>query len=80
MGQAERGYIQHEIENEANKLFPGRIRRVGLLQHGDALMIEPGQQMPRFVFVDPADGREARRMNNAGLPSQTAASMGPAFC
>jgi hypothetical protein len=84
MGQAERGHIQHEIENEANKLFPGRIRRVELLQHDDAPMIEPDQQMPRFVFVDPADGREgrprARRMNNAGLPSQAAASMGPMFC
>jgi hypothetical protein len=23
MGQADRSHIQHEIENEANKLFPG---------------------------------------------------------
>jgi hypothetical protein len=82
MGQAERGHIQHEIENEANKLFPGRIRRVELLHHGDAPMIDPGQQMPSFVFVDPTAAKgvpAARRMNNAGLPSQTAASMGPMF-
>ena len=55
MGQAERDHIQHEIEIAANKLFPGRIRRVELLQHGDAPMIEPGQLMPRFVFANPAD-------------------------
>jgi hypothetical protein len=54
MDQAERDHIQHEIETAANKLFPGLIRRVELLQHGDAPMIEPGQLMPRFVFADPA--------------------------
>jgi hypothetical protein len=57
MDQAERDHIQHEIEIAANKLFPGLIRRVEVLQHGDAPMIEPGQLMPRFVFVDPADRR-----------------------
>jgi hypothetical protein len=55
MDQADRDHIQHEIETEANELFPGWIRRVELLQHGDAPMIEPGQLMPRFVFADPAD-------------------------
>ena len=53
MNQAERD--QHEIEIAANKLFPGWIRRVELLQHDDAPMIEPGQLMPRLVFTDPAD-------------------------
>ena len=55
MDQAERGHIQHELESAANKLFPGWIRRVELLQHDDAPMIEPGQLMPRLVFTDPAD-------------------------
>ena len=58
MDQAERDHIQHEIEVAANKLFRGQIRRVELLQHGDAPMIEPGQLMIRFVFADPAGGRE----------------------
>jgi hypothetical protein len=58
MDQAERDHIQHEIEVAASELFPDRIRRVELLQHGDAPMIEPGQLMPRFVFADPAAGRE----------------------
>jgi hypothetical protein len=55
MEQAERDNIQHELETEANELFPGWIRRVELLQHDDAPWIEPGQLMSRLVFTDPAD-------------------------
>ena len=54
MDQAERDHIQHELEIAANELFAGWIRRVELLQHGDAPMIEPGQLMPRFVFAESA--------------------------
>jgi hypothetical protein len=59
MDQAERDHIQHELEIAASdlfpsELFPGRIRRVELLQHDDSPMIEPGQLMPRLVFADPA--------------------------
>ena len=54
MDQAEREHIQHELATAANELFPGWIRRVQLLQHDDAPMIEPGQLMPRLVFKDPA--------------------------
>ena len=53
MDQAERDHVQHELEIAANELFPGWIRRVELLQHGDAPMIEPGQLMARLVFGDP---------------------------
>jgi Arc/MetJ-type ribon-helix-helix transcriptional regulator len=53
MDQAEKDHIQDELEIEANQLFPGRIRRVELLQHDDAPMIGPGQLMPRLVFGDP---------------------------
>jgi hypothetical protein len=55
MDQAERDHIQHELEIAANELLPGWIRRVELLQHDDAPMIEPGQLMPRLVFTDPGD-------------------------
>jgi hypothetical protein len=58
MDQAERDHIQHELEIAANDLFPRWIRRVELLQHNDAPMIEPGQLMPRLVFADPLGGRE----------------------
>jgi hypothetical protein len=51
MKEAEIDHIQRELETEANRLFPGRIRRVELLQHDDAPMIEPGQLMPRLVLA-----------------------------
>jgi Arc/MetJ-type ribon-helix-helix transcriptional regulator len=60
MDRAERDHIQHELEIAANELFPGWIRRVELLEHDDAPMIEPGQLMPRLVFTDPVRGRTER--------------------
>ena len=59
MDQAERDHIRHELEIAANELFPGWIRRVELLQHDDAPMIEPGQVMARLVFTDRVHGGEA---------------------
>jgi Arc/MetJ-type ribon-helix-helix transcriptional regulator len=58
MDQADRDHIQHELEIAANELFPSWIRRVELLQHDDAPMIEPGQLMARLVFTDPVRSRE----------------------
>jgi hypothetical protein len=55
MDQTEMDRIRHELEAEANELFPGWLRRVELLQRDEAPMIEPGQLMPRLVFKDPAD-------------------------
>ena len=60
MDQAEKDHIRHELEIAANGLFPGLIRRVELLEHDDAPMIEPGQLMPRLVFATPA-GSHAER-------------------
>jgi Arc/MetJ-type ribon-helix-helix transcriptional regulator len=57
MDKAERDHIQHELEIMANELLPGWVRRVELLQHDDAPMIEPGQVMPRLVLA----GLVARR-------------------
>jgi hypothetical protein len=51
MDEAEKDRIQHEIEDEANKLFPGALRRIEWLQHGDEPMIEPGELVPRFVVL-----------------------------
>jgi hypothetical protein len=53
MDQAERDHIRHELEVEANELFPRWIRQVELLEHDDAPVIEPGQLMARLVFADP---------------------------
>jgi hypothetical protein len=55
MDQTEMDRIRHELETEANELFPGWLRRVELLQHDEAPGIEPGQLMPRLVFKDLAD-------------------------
>ena len=55
MDQSELDRVKHELETEANDLFPGWLRRVELLQHDEAPMIEPGQLMPRLVFKDPVD-------------------------
>jgi hypothetical protein len=65
MDQAERDHIQHELEIKANELFPHWLRRVELLRHDQAPMIEPGQLMPRLVFTDPA-GRVAASPRDTG--------------
>ena len=46
--------IQREVEAEARRLFPGAVRRVEWLGHGDAPVIEPGEILPRFVLAEPA--------------------------
>jgi len=58
MDQAQRDHIQRELEIAASELFPDWIRRVELLQHDDAPMIEPGQLMARLVFTDPVRSHE----------------------
>jgi hypothetical protein len=74
MGQVETDHLRDELENEANELFPGWIRRVELLQHDDAPMIEPGQLMPRLVFKDPAD-----RLQDSHPDPRKAAKAGRTF-
>jgi hypothetical protein len=59
MDQAAKDPIQHELEDEAKKLFPGAIRQVVLLQHGDDPQVEPGELMLRLVAIQPrGDGEE----------------------
>jgi hypothetical protein len=49
--QAEKDRIQHEIEDEAHKLFRGALRRVEWPQNADEPMIEPGELVPRLVIL-----------------------------
>ncbi len=59
MDQAAKDPIQHELEDEAKKLFAGAIRQVVLLQHGDDPQVEPGELMLRLVATQPlGDGEE----------------------
>jgi hypothetical protein len=47
--------LQHPQPETRELRFPGWLRRVELLQHDEAPMIEPGQLMSRLVFKDSAD-------------------------
>jgi hypothetical protein len=51
MDQAAIDRIQHELEDEAKKLFPGAVRRAALLQHGDDPVAEPGEMVLRLVLT-----------------------------
>jgi hypothetical protein len=53
MDQAAKDRIQHELEDEAKKLFPGAVRRAALLEHGDDPLVEPGELVLRLVIVQP---------------------------
>jgi hypothetical protein len=77
MDQTEMDRIQHELETEANELFPGWLRRVELLQHDDAPMIEPGQLMPRLVFKDPAGRLQDRHPDPRKVARTFKLAVGP---
>jgi hypothetical protein len=51
MDPAAKDRIQHELEDEAKKLFPGAVRRADLLQHGDDPVAEPGEMVLRLVLI-----------------------------
>jgi hypothetical protein len=81
MDQAARDRIQHEIEDEANKLFPGSVRRVTLVQagepgepHGRFLKrnaLKPGELLAQVVLAQFSDGPmidKLRRALSAQLP------------
>lgn len=53
MDQAALDRIQHELEDEAKKLFPGAVRQIAVLQHGDDPLAEPGELVLRLVAIQP---------------------------
>lgn len=52
MDEATKDRVQHELEEETRKLFPGGARRVAVLQYGDDPMVEPGEVMVRVTTVE----------------------------
>jgi hypothetical protein len=69
MDQAAKDRIQHELEDEAKKLFPGAVRRVDLLQHGDDPVAEPGEMVLRLVLiVTPGEDGELPEPNTVVKP------------
>jgi hypothetical protein len=55
MDQAARELIQREVEDEANRRFPGAVQQVRLLQHGDDPAVEPGEVLIQITLA-PQDG------------------------
>jgi hypothetical protein len=51
MDQATKDRIQHELDDQAKKLFPGVVRRAELLEHGDDPVAEPGETLLRLVII-----------------------------
>ncbi len=59
MDQGAKDRIQHELEDHAKTLFPGVVRRVDLLEHGDDPVVEPGETLLRLtLIVTPGDDGE----------------------
>jgi hypothetical protein len=59
MGQADRRHIQTRSKTMRTSSSSGRIRRVELLRHGDAPMIEPGELMSSVVLASRRRPRSA---------------------
>lgn len=60
MDQAVLGHIEQQIDGEVKKRFPGAVRRVAVLQHGDDPVIEPGELLVR-VTIEAPEGHEAQQ-------------------
>ena len=51
MEQATKERMQRDLKQEADKLVPGRVREVTLLEYGDDPMVEPGEVMVRLLIA-----------------------------
>ena len=49
MDQATKERVQRELKEEADKLLPGGVREVAVLEYGDDPMVEPGEVMVRVL-------------------------------
>jgi hypothetical protein len=62
MDQATKERMQRELKEEADKLLPGGVREVTLLEYGDDPMVEPGEMMVRVLTAEqPGEGDELPR-------------------
>jgi len=66
MDQVVRERIQQEMEDEANRRFPGAVQQVRLLQHGDDPAVEPGEVLIRITLT-PQDGPDGPEQTLGGL-------------
>lgn len=49
MDQDAKDRVQQELKEEADKLIPGGVREVAVLEYGDDAMVEPGEVMVRVL-------------------------------
>jgi hypothetical protein len=52
MDQVTKERVQRELKEEADKLLPGGVREVAVLEHGDDPMVEPGEVMVRVLIAE----------------------------
>ena len=52
MDQVTKERVQQELKAEADKLLPGGVRQVEVLEYGDDPMVEPGEVMVRVLTAE----------------------------
>jgi hypothetical protein len=67
--QATAARMQNEISEEMDKLFPGEVQRIALLQHSDDPAAEPGEVLVRISMKSSAD---RRLLGTIGAPHRQA--------
>jgi len=60
MDQPVIGQIEQQIDGEVKGRFPGAVRQVAVLQHGDDPVIEPGEMLVR-VIIEAPEGPEGQQ-------------------
>ena len=79
MDQAALAHIEQQIDGEVKRRFPGAVRRVAVLQHGDDPVIEPGELLVR-VIIEAPEGHEAQQQALEAFDQAHRAAIGRASC
>jgi hypothetical protein len=57
--------VQRELKEAADKLLPGGVREVAVLEYGDDPMVEPGEVMVRVLTAEEPGERDERPRREA---------------
>ena len=58
MDQATRERVERELRHEADRLLPGQVREVSVIEYGDDPMVEPGEVMVRVLTAEQPGDRD----------------------
>ena len=58
MDQVTKERVQRELKQEADKLLPGAVRELAVLEYGDDPMVEPGEVMVRVLTTEQPGERD----------------------